>query len=119
MAGGPTPDAGGHTFDDDLEVLGFSVQGSSRRGGRMWTLAFNRYLAFTLHDYDDAVVLTWSFALGDYLVDRDWRIGVTDTSTAELYPAHDVRLPLDAHAVRGEVTRVLASLRLDLGDPTL
>jgi hypothetical protein len=107
------------TFDDELEALGFRVQGSSRRGGRMWTLAFNRMLTFTLHDYDDAVVLTWTFAWGDYLLERGWQTSTTDPSAAELYPQHDVRLPLDVDAVRGEVTRVLATLRLDLGDPSL
>ncbi len=107
------------TFDDELERLGFRVSGSSRRGGRMWTLQFNRYLAFMLHDYDDAVVLTWSFELGEYLLERGWQLGTTDTSTAELYPVADVRLPLDVGALEGEITRVLATLRLDLGDPHL
>lgn len=113
------PDAPDATFDHELEQLGFRLQGASRRGGRMWTLAFNRFLLFSLHDYGDVAVLTWSAALGDYLEERGWRFGVTDTSTAELYPAHDVRLPRDASTVRGEVTRVLATLRLDLGDPAL
>lgn len=107
------------SFDDQLEQLGFRVQGASRRGGRMWTLAFNRLLTFTLHDYDDTIVLTWSLALGEYVVERGWQIGASETSGQELYPQHDVRLPLDAQAVRGEVTRVLASLRLDLADPDL
>lgn len=107
------------TFDDELEQLGFSLQGASRRGGKMWTLAFNRFLLFTLHDYGDAAVLTWSAALGDYLAERGWRFGLSDTSTAELYPEHDVRLPRDASTVRGEVTRVLSTLHLDLGDPSL
>ena len=107
------------TFDDQLEQLGFRVQGSSRRGGRMWTLAFNRFLTFTLHDYQDAIVLTWSVALGDYALERGWQIGASETSIQELYPQTDVRLPLDAEAVRGEVTRVLSTLRLDLGDPSI
>jgi hypothetical protein len=107
------------TFDDGLEALGFRVQGESRRGGRMWALPFNRYLTFTLHDYHDAVVLTWSFAFGDFLVDRGWQSSTTDASVAEIYPRRDVRLPVDIEAVGGEITRVLASLRLDLGDPAL
>lgn len=109
----------GHTFDDEIEHLGFTLQGATRRGGRQWLLVFNRFLSFVLHDYDDTVVLTWSCALGDYLADRGWQLSVTDLSTAELYPQHDVRLPVDAAAVRGEITRVLGSLRLDLGDPDL
>lgn len=107
------------TFDDELEELGFRLQGSTRRGGRQWLLVVNRFLSFTLHDYDDTVVLTWSCALGDYLEERGWQLSVTDLSTAELYPQRDVRLPLDMAAVRGEITRVLATLRLDLGDPAL
>jgi hypothetical protein len=109
----------GETFDDELEALGFTVQGSSRRGGRMWVLPFNRYLLFTLHDYDDTIVLTWSFLLGEYALEKGWQVGASETSSSELYPQHDVRLPLDIEAVGAEVTRVLSTLRLDLGDPSL
>jgi hypothetical protein len=112
-------DGRGTTFDDQLLQLGFRVQGSSRRGGRMWALPFNRFLTFVLHDYDDALLLSWAFALGEYLEERGWRSSVTDVSVMELYPRADVRLPLDIEAVGGELTRVLASLRLDLGDPAL
>jgi hypothetical protein len=115
--GDDDPDA--VTFDDQLEMLGFRRQGSSRRGGRMWSLPFNNFLTFVLHDYDDAAVLSWSFALGDYLEHRGWRSSLTDTSAGELYPQHDVKVPLDIESVGGEITRVLASLRLDLGDPAL
>jgi hypothetical protein len=106
-------------FDAQLTQLGFRPQGTSRRGGRMWALPFNRHLTFVLHDYDEAIVLTWSFALGEYLVERGWQVGVTDTSTAELYPRADVRLPSDITAVEAEIRRVLGMLRLDLGDPDL
>jgi hypothetical protein len=115
----PSEGSAGTTFDDDLEQLGFRLQGSTRRGGRQWVLAFNRFLSFTLHDFDETVVLTWSCSLGDYVEDRGWQLSVTDLSTAELYPQRDVRLPVDAEGVRGEVMRVLASLRIDLGDPEL
>lgn len=122
MSDGEAPRDGevvGGTFDDELEALGFRVQGSSRRGGRMWTLAFNRALTFTLHDYDDSVVLTWSIALGEQLEERGWQSSVTDTSVMEIYPRHDVRLPLRIEAIEAEIRRVLVSLRLDLGDPGL
>lgn len=107
------------TFDDELEALGFRVRGSSRRGGRQWVLAFNRFLTFVLHDYDDHVVLSWSFAFGEFLGERGWQSSLADASVAELFPTHDVRLPLDAEAVGGEITRVLSTLRLDLGQPGL
>lgn len=110
---------GGATFDDELEALGFRVQGASRRGGRMWTLAFNRVLTFTLHDYHDRIVLTWSVAFGEILSERGWQSSVTDLSVLEVYPRHDVQLPLRIDAVEAEIRRVLLSLRLDLGDPAL
>lgn len=107
------------TFDDGLEELGFRLQGMSRRGGRLWTLAFNRALTFTLHDYHDRVVLTWSVAFGEILEDRGWQASVTDLSVMEIYPRADVQLPLRIEAVEAEIRRVLVSLRLDLGDPAL
>ncbi len=106
-------------FADQLGMLGFRSQGMSRRGGRMWSLRFNRYLTFVLHHYGDSVVLTWSFALGEYLAGIGWRSSVTDTSVVEVYPEHDVRLPLEIEAVGGEINRVLAGLRLDLGEKDL
>ena len=107
------------TLERGLEELGFSFQGTSRRGGRQWVLPVNRFLTFVVHDHGDEVVVTWSCALGDYVQERGWQLSVTDLSTAELYPQRDVKVPRDIDAVRGEVTRVLALLRLDLGDPSL
>lgn len=107
-------------FAEDLAGLGFVVDGSGRRSGRTWSLDFNRHLTFMVHQFDaDEVVLTWSFDLGEYFLERDMQIGAAETSFQELYPRHDVRVPADADAVRGEITRTLARLRLDLGDPNL
>lgn len=107
------------TFDDELTELGFRLVGTSRRGGRMWALRFNRHLRFTVHDHDGRLLLTWSFALGEHLAERGWQVSLADSSAVELYPINDVVVPTDTEAVRGEITRVLASLRLDLGDPEL
>ena len=102
-----------------LVAIGFRPKGVSRRGGRMWVLPWSRILTFVLHEYQDACVLTWSLAFGEHLVERGWRSSITDPSVAEVYPEHDVRLPLEVEAVEAEIRRVLASLRLDLGDPSL
>ncbi|MFP5309344.1 MAG: hypothetical protein ACLGIR_07160 [Actinomycetes bacterium] len=107
------------TFDDEIEELGFVASGQSRRGGRMWQLAFNRFLTFTLHDYHDAIVFTWSFQLGEHLLERGLLVGAGETSFQELYPQNDVKLPLDISAVEAEIRRTLLLLRLDLGDPAL
>jgi hypothetical protein len=106
------------TFVDELATLGFRPVGASRRG-RSWAVAFNRHLTFTLHEYDERLLLTWSFALGEHLLERGWQTSMTDESAVELFPAGDVLVARDMAAVRGEITRVLASLRLDLGDPDL
>lgn len=65
------------------------------------------------------MVVSWAFELGEFLLTRGMQIGAGETSFQELYPQHDVRLPRDADAVRAEISRVLAELRFDLGDPSL
>ena len=105
------------TFDDQLEALGFRARAMTRRGGRRWDLPFNRFLTFMLHDYDDHVVLTWTCALGNALIEREWRASSGEPGEIEIFPSYDVRLPLDIDAVSSEITRVLLTLRLDLGAP--
>lgn len=65
------------------------------------------------------LLLSWSFALGAFVLEHGWQLSLTDGSTAELYPSNDVIVAADAEAVRGEVMRVLTTLRLDLGAPDL
>jgi hypothetical protein len=115
--------SGPATLEDDLTALGFRNAGSSRRG-RTWALAYNRFLRFAVHEHpgpggEVRLLLSWSFAWGEYVLERGWQLSVTDESTAELYPAGDVIVAADADAVRGEVMRVLGTLRLDLGAPDL
>ncbi|HEX2029245.1 MAG TPA: hypothetical protein VHF25_14720, partial [Nitriliruptorales bacterium] len=57
-------------FAADMRALGFLDQGVSRRGGRQWTLGFNRFLTFTVHDFGDEVMFTWVFLLGDFFLER-------------------------------------------------
>lgn len=103
-----------------LQELGFLPQGQTRRGGQQWVREHNRFLVFTLHHFGgDELVLTWSFELGEFFVERGMQIGAAETSFQELYPANDVRVPAEVDAVRAEVRRILGHLRFDLGDPTL
>jgi hypothetical protein len=112
-------------YEDDLVALGFRPAGATRRG-QTWSLAYNRFLRFGLHEHPSAregepvrLLLSWSFAWGEFVLERGWQLSVTDESAAELYPAGDVVVPADAEAVRGEVLRVLRTLQLDLGSPDL
>lgn len=109
----------GRTFEDELEALGFRQQNRTATGSVVWSLVFNSYLTFTLHDYHDTVVFTWVVALGEFLEDKGLVIGSGETSFHELYPARDVRLPAEVGAVEAEITRTLRTLRLDLGAPGL
>ena len=112
-------DAADPTFEDHLEELGFVLGGASRRGGRMGTLQLNSHVTFTLHDYHDHVVLTWAASLGDLLAERGWVLGTGELSFHDVYPAHDVRLAASIDAVEAELRRVLATMQIDLTDPTL
>lgn len=109
----------GIAFPEAMAALGFVNQGASRRGGRLWTLDFNRFLVFSVHDFGDELVFSWSFGLGEFVLEYDMQIGAAETSFQELYPRHDVRLPVDADAVSREVSRALGLLRFDLGHPDL
>ncbi|MDX1619419.1 MAG: hypothetical protein R3320_00410 [Nitriliruptorales bacterium] len=119
MTGNGNGAPGGATFEDELEALGFRPQNRTATGTLVWSLVFNSYLTFTLHDYGETVLFTWVVALGEYLEDRGLKIGSGEASFHELYPATDVRLATDVGAVEAEITRTLRSLRLDLGAPGL
>jgi hypothetical protein len=103
-----------------LAELGFVPLGATRRGGQQWVREHNRYLTFTLHHFGGGeIVMTWTFELGEFCLNNDMQIGAAETSFQELYPAHDVRIPLEVEAVRAEIHRTLDRLRFDLGDPYL
>ncbi|MGH3441030.1 MAG: hypothetical protein ACRDUY_03090 [Nitriliruptorales bacterium] len=109
----------GVAFAGAMDGLGFVDQGASRRGGRLWTLDFNRFLTFSAHDFGEELVFSWSFDLGEFVLEYDMQIGAGETTFQELYPRHDVRLPVDADAVSREISRTLGLLRFDLGHPDL
>lgn len=107
-------------IDGELSGLGFVDQGQSRMGGRQWVLAYNRFVTFVVHHHgDDELVFTWVVELGEFFEERDMMLGAGETSMHELYPRYDVKLPVDADAVRAEVERTLSRLDLRLSAPDL
>jgi len=106
-------------FSTALRELGFEPQGRDRYGGVVWVASVNTHLQFQLHEDGDGVVVTWRFDLGEFLLLRGWQIGAGETSFQELYPQSDVRVAARIDAVEAELRRVLSTLHLDLGDPTL
>lgn len=103
-------------FASAMRETGFVDQGRTRRGGRQWSLEWNRHLTFDVHEFENGIVFTWSFDLGEFFLERDMQIGAGETSFQELYPRKDVKLAHDEQAVRAEISRTLGRLRLDLGD---
>lgn len=108
----PSPLAAG------LEQLGFR-EVSRSHGRPTWLAGVNQFLQFQLTEEPDGVVVTWRFELGEFMLARGWQIGGAETTFQELYPQRDVRVPARVEAVEAEIRRTLATLRLDLGDPSL
>jgi hypothetical protein len=106
------------TLEQELTELGFRSIGTTR-GRPTWAAGVNRHLQFTLFLEPDAIVLTWRFGLGEYMLDRGWQIGGAESASQELYPQRDVRLPAEAASVEAEIRRTLAQLHLDLTAPDL
>lgn len=116
MADRQTEQVAGDEFAAALQAFGFHPSAQNRRGETIWTWPLNRFMTLAVHDrLDDHVVVTWALELGEYLEQRGWRLSVTDTSTAELYPQRDVMVPRDIEAVGAEIRRVRAALTLELG----
>lgn len=114
-----TENADDGTFEASLEELGFVLQGATRRGGRVWRAGVNRFLELVLHDYHDHVVLTWSFAFGEFADSQGWVAGTGENSFHAIFPRADVRLPPEITAVEAEIRRTLSTLQVDFTAPGL
>lgn len=103
-------------FHAALFALGFRATGNGRHGTLAWQWQVNRHLTVAVHDRGGShVVISWALSLGEYVEERGWRLSVTDTSTAELYPQRDVQVSRDIESVGAEINRVVSQLRFDLG----
>ena len=104
-------------FDEALQRLGFaSSQERPSRGVRTFTARPNPYLTFWVHTYDDGTaLLTWEFAITDYLLERGIQLGSSETLNLFMFPVQDERGPQEAawltHAMEAAEAR-LASVDL-------
>jgi len=105
-------------FGDALERLEF-VPAEQRvtRDARLYRRDPNRFLTYWLHLYEDGTaLLTWEFAIVDYLATRDMQIGSAEALNLFLFPVQDERGPQEAGWLAGALDRVeerLRSVRLD------
>jgi hypothetical protein len=105
-------------FDEALEMLGFHASsGRTPRGVRVFTAQPNRYLTYTVQAFDDGTaLLSWEFAVGEYLATMGIQFGSDETLNQFMFPRQDDRGRQDARWLAEAVERAerqLASLRFD------
>jgi hypothetical protein len=106
-------------FDEALARLGFreAEERSVARDARLYRSDPNRFLTYWLHVYGDGTaLLTWEFAIVDFLTARGLQVGSSEALNLFLFPMEDDRGPQDAAWLAGALDRVeerLRSLRFD------
>jgi len=108
-------------FEEALERLGFrSAEERVTRDARLFRSDPNRFLTYWLHLYaDGTALLTWEFAIVDYLATRQLQVGSSEALNLFLFPMEDDRGPQDAAWLAAALDRVeerLRSLRFDAPD---
>ena len=104
-------------FAEALERLGFEPAERAARDARLYRLDPNRFLTYWLHLYEDGTaLLTWEFAIVDYVATKGMQIGSGEALNLFLFPADDDRGPQDSAWLAGALDRAedrLRSLRFD------
>ena len=107
-------------FEEALERLGFQPSEERVIGdARLHRAQPNRFLSYSLHQYrDGTALLTWEFAIADYLASRGLQVGSGESLNLFMYPLEDDRGPQDASWLAAAMDRVEAGLRsLRFDDP--
>jgi hypothetical protein len=77
----------------------------------------NRYLTYWLHVYDDdTALLTWEYAIVDYLATKGLQVGSSEALNLYMFPVEDDRGRRDAAWLAAALDRVeerLQSVRFD------
>jgi hypothetical protein len=99
-------------FLDAIAGLGFRLtQDRASRGVQVFSLAPNPYLVYWLHVYDDgSVLLTWEFAITDFLLERGIQLGSSETLNTFMFPVQDLRGGHDAAWVSSAIDGIEAQL---------
>ena len=100
-------------FEEALRRLGFAPSEERlRRGTRLWMAQANPFLTYSLHAYEDGTaLLTWEFAVVDYLATKGLQLGSSEALNTFMFPAVDDRGPQDAAWLASAMDRVEATLR--------
>ncbi len=109
-------------FEEALARDGFEPSTErAPRGVRAYTGRPNRYLTYTVQAFEDGTaLLSWEFAVGEYLATKGIQFGSDETLNQYAYPREDVRGPQDAAWLTAAVEQaeaLLADIRLDRPEP--
>ncbi|SRR6266571_8759507 len=108
---------------DFLEAIaeqGFTLaKGRPARGARTYRASPNRFLTYWLYLYEDgSALLSWEFAVADYLFERGIQLGSAESLNLFMFPIQDHRGPQDSVWLTHAVDQTDAMLRgIDFGDP--
>ncbi len=105
---------------DEVLRRGFvAAEDRPGRGVRTYAARANRFLTYWLHLYDDgSALLTWEFAVTDYLSELGIQLGSAEALNLYMFPAHDERGAQDAAWLTHALDQVEARLRsVNLADP--
>lgn len=99
-------------FAEAIAEQGFRLtQDRAARGVQVFAAAPNPYLSYSLHVYDDGTaLLTWEFAITDYLLENGIQLGSSETLNTFMFPAEDLRGPQDPAWLRSAIDGIEARL---------
>ena len=105
-------------FDDALSQRGFRPSTDRAPVGvRLYAAHPNRYLTYMLQAFEDGTaLLSWEFAVGEYLATKGIQFGSDETLNQFAYPREDARGPQDAAwlaAALEQAEALLADIRFD------
>jgi hypothetical protein len=107
-------------FLETAERYGFTPeQDRPGRGVRTYAARPNRFLTYWLHAYEDgSALLTWEFAVTDYLTERGIQLGSAESLNLFMFPIRDDRGPQDSAWLTHALDQAEATLGgVDFADP--
>lgn len=107
-------------FLETASRYGFEpAQDRPQRGVRTLSARANRFLTYWLHAYEDGTaLLTWEFAVADYLLEQGIQLGSSESLNLFMFPTEDERGPQDPAWLTHALDQVEARLRaVSFADP--
>jgi hypothetical protein len=107
-------------FNEALQGFGFELsQDRASHGLQTYAASPNLYLTYWVHVYEDgSALLTWEFAVTDYLLTRGIQLGSSESLNLFMFPREDERGLQDAGWLAGAMDRVDATLQnVDFANP--